>query len=223
MSDTNLISSKQIKAARAILDWSQDTLAEASSLSIATIRKLEAGSASPRGKTNSQLKRAIEHAGLEFIHPNGVRERPEEIKLYKGVQGIHDFFNDVYDDVLKYGGDIVCVIQSERHFDKALGNDHDHIQKMNNIETTNSVKCLITDDHDYLPASGYCEYRWLSTDYVDAVPFYIYNDNFAIITFDQNFYPRITVIHSAYVSDAYRRQFYSMWNKSIPLTLPPKA
>jgi len=47
----NNINARQIKAARALLDWSQENLASASGLSIATIRKIESGHISPRDKT----------------------------------------------------------------------------------------------------------------------------------------------------------------------------
>lgn len=45
---------RQIKAARALLDWSQEDLAIRAALSIATIRKIESGALSPRDKTMGQ-------------------------------------------------------------------------------------------------------------------------------------------------------------------------
>ena len=75
------LTARQIKAARALLDWSQDDLAVASHLSVATIRKIESGHISPRGKTNDDIKRAFENAELEFIEPGGVRQRPDDIKI----------------------------------------------------------------------------------------------------------------------------------------------
>jgi transcriptional regulator with XRE-family HTH domain len=50
------INARQIKAARALLDWSQEDLANTSGLSIATIRKIESGHISPRGKTINSIE-----------------------------------------------------------------------------------------------------------------------------------------------------------------------
>lgn len=130
------VTTRQIKAARALLDWSQDDLAIAAELSIATIRKLEAGNTSPRGKTNTQIQKAIELAGLEFIEPNGIRQRPEEITVYEGIDGTKEFFDDVYQTASKYGGEIVTVTpDSKILFDGILKNfTKDHFKRMSAIK-----------------------------------------------------------------------------------------
>ena len=108
----NHINARQIKAARALLDWSQEHLAEACGLSIATIRKIEAGHISPRASTMGGIQRAFEGAGLEFIDPNGVRERPEEIRIYEGLDQLKDFYSEVYEITKKCCEDIVMVCRN---------------------------------------------------------------------------------------------------------------
>jgi hypothetical protein len=68
------ITSELIRAARALLRWEQRHLAEASSVSLPTVKRLESkpGSLSAHTSTVSALVRALEAAGVEFI--NG--ERP---------------------------------------------------------------------------------------------------------------------------------------------------
>ncbi|MDD3181290.1 MAG: helix-turn-helix transcriptional regulator [Alphaproteobacteria bacterium] len=212
------INARQIKAARALLDWSQEQLAEACGLSIATIRKIEAGNISPRGSTMGSIERAFEVAGLEFWQPNGVRQRPEEITVYEGHEGIVSFFDDVYSSAIKGGTEVVVVCANEHDFDRTLNNygERKHIQRMTAARDRISVKCILTEDKDHLPAT-YCEYRWLSKHYVDSVPFYIYGDKYAIIVFDSDPSPKITVLQSPVVASAFRRQFYSMWDKATPL------
>ena len=67
------VSIRQIKAARALLDWSQGHLAEASEVSIPTIKRLEAGDGTLGGRrdTGARLISALEAAGVEFIDGNG--------------------------------------------------------------------------------------------------------------------------------------------------------
>jgi predicted transcriptional regulator len=67
------VSIRQIKAARALLNWSQEHLAAAAEVSIPTIKRLEAndGPLGGRGETVEKILNSIESAGIEFIHENG--------------------------------------------------------------------------------------------------------------------------------------------------------
>jgi transcriptional regulator with XRE-family HTH domain len=69
------ISIRQIKAARSLLGWSQDDLADASGISKPTIGRLEAtdsnDSIGGRPETGETLVAALEKAGVEFIAENG--------------------------------------------------------------------------------------------------------------------------------------------------------
>jgi predicted transcriptional regulator len=68
-----MISVRQMKAARALLAWSQGDLADASSVSEPTIARLESedGPVGGRPETGAKLVAALEKAGVEFIAENG--------------------------------------------------------------------------------------------------------------------------------------------------------
>ncbi|WP_131872433.1 MULTISPECIES: helix-turn-helix domain-containing protein [unclassified Bradyrhizobium] len=67
------VSIRQIKAARALLGWSQDDLANQSGVSVPTVKRLEAadGDVGGRAETGDALVAALEKAGVEFIPENG--------------------------------------------------------------------------------------------------------------------------------------------------------
>jgi predicted transcriptional regulator len=67
------VSIRQIKAARALLAWSQGDLARASNVSEPTIKRLEAndGEIGGRSETAEKIRSALEAAGVEFIPENG--------------------------------------------------------------------------------------------------------------------------------------------------------
>lgn len=67
------VSIRQIKAARALLGWSQGDLAEKSGVSAPTVKRLEAadGEIGGRLETGEALVTALEKAGVEFIAENG--------------------------------------------------------------------------------------------------------------------------------------------------------
>ena len=67
------VSVRQVKAARALLNWSQTELAGASGVSIPTIKRLEAedGYLGGRDETAAKIREALQGAGIEFINENG--------------------------------------------------------------------------------------------------------------------------------------------------------
>jgi transcriptional regulator with XRE-family HTH domain len=66
-----MVSAAQCRAARGLLDWSQQELADRAGLGIVTIRQIEADITDPRRATLVVLKQAFERAGVEFIDENG--------------------------------------------------------------------------------------------------------------------------------------------------------
>ncbi len=79
-----MISTAQIRAARALLSWTAQDLADASGVGVATIRRMEVMEGVPVGniKTLSAIQAALEEAGIEFMgSPNdspGVRLRTQK-------------------------------------------------------------------------------------------------------------------------------------------------
>lgn len=64
-----LITSGQIRAARAFLKWSADDLARESGVGVATVRRFEAAEGVPTGQTRVllALQNCLESRGLEFL------------------------------------------------------------------------------------------------------------------------------------------------------------
>ena len=60
----------QLRAARALLGWSQERLADASGVSTPTIKRLEPGEGlvQTRVDTLDKLRRALEAAGVDFTN-----------------------------------------------------------------------------------------------------------------------------------------------------------
>jgi transcriptional regulator with XRE-family HTH domain len=66
-----MLTSDQCRAARALLNWSQQDLATKASIGIVTVHQLETGLSHPRRATLEVIRRALESAGIEFINENG--------------------------------------------------------------------------------------------------------------------------------------------------------
>ena len=66
-----MITPEQCRAARGLLDWSQQRLADEAQVGIVTVRLLESGQNQPRRATLIVVRRTLEDAGVEFIDENG--------------------------------------------------------------------------------------------------------------------------------------------------------
>jgi ribosome-binding protein aMBF1 (putative translation factor) len=67
------LTSAQIRAARALLRWSASDLARESAIGVTTIRRAELTEhqTSMTAANDLTIRRALEHAGVEFIDENG--------------------------------------------------------------------------------------------------------------------------------------------------------
>jgi hypothetical protein len=74
-----MVTSEQLKTARALLKWRQIDLAEQAGLALITIKRLESipGPLHARQRTIDVLQHALERAGIEFLGgaSHGVRLR----------------------------------------------------------------------------------------------------------------------------------------------------
>lgn len=68
-----MITGGQLRAARALLDWTQDDLASRSGVAAQTIRLFEAGSRRPYGRTLDQLEATLKEAGIVFLETESGR------------------------------------------------------------------------------------------------------------------------------------------------------
>jgi transcriptional regulator with XRE-family HTH domain len=87
----------QCRAARALIGWSQDQLANASKVAKATIANFELGKRTPYDRTLDDLLAALEAAGIEFTNGNqpGVRMKSKEAKQ---VESHHRYSAVLFDD-----------------------------------------------------------------------------------------------------------------------------
>ena len=66
-----MITAAQIKAARALLDWTQEHLADRAIISKSAVARLERGDVDTRTSTLKAVQEALEAAGIEFLADGG--------------------------------------------------------------------------------------------------------------------------------------------------------
>jgi transcriptional regulator with XRE-family HTH domain len=73
----------QCRAARGLLNWSQDVLAEASKVGISTVGDFERERRTPCNHLLRDIRSALEAAGIEFIAENGGGPEGPGVRLRK--------------------------------------------------------------------------------------------------------------------------------------------
>jgi predicted transcriptional regulator len=73
-----MITARQIRAARALLGWSQQELADQAIVSLNAVTRLERGEVDPRVSTIEAVQKALTKAGVDFI--------PEDERKGEGVR-----------------------------------------------------------------------------------------------------------------------------------------
>lgn len=206
------ITTAQIRGARGILNWSQQDLAQRTGISATSIGSIENGQTTPRESTLATIRKTFESAGIEFIGLEGIRQRSGDVRTYKGLDGFIEFYNDIYNTVRDNPAEIYVSNVDERQFVKLLGDFAKiHVKRITDLKTV-KYKILIREGDNYVPGSGYAEYRWIPKELFASVPFYVYGDKLAVMVFDNE--PSVIVLRYPSIAEAYRVQFTDMWNRS---------
>jgi predicted transcriptional regulator len=73
-----MITPRQIRAARALLSWSQQRLADKAIVSLNAVTRLEKGNVDSRVSTINAIEKTLGRAGIEFL-PSG--EKGEGVRM----------------------------------------------------------------------------------------------------------------------------------------------
>lgn len=91
-----MITIAQCRAARGLLNWTQQDLADAAGLSKTAINNFEKGNADTKIESLKAVQRAFERLDIEFIGRNGLRKRTDEVRTLKGTGAFEIFLEDIY-------------------------------------------------------------------------------------------------------------------------------
>jgi len=211
----------QIRAARALLDWSQSDLADHAGMSQTGVARIENGTNKPNSSTLDKIRIAFDRGDIEFIGETGVKKRTGEIKTYKGQEGFRAFMDDVYETAAKYGGEICIYNVNARNWLKWLGEDKwkEHNQRMQSIKQNITDKIIIKENDWFFLANDFAEYRWLPEDLFNERCFYTYGKKLAFVNFEDDDVT-VLVLENEEFSNGFRVLFNVAWDNIT--IIPPK-
>lgn len=104
-----MVTIEQCRAARGLLSWTQQDLAEASGLSKTAINNFEKGHSDIKADSLRAIRLAFESAEVEFLDSNGVRKRSEHFTSFTGHQAFQNLLDDISETLQSQGGELlVC-------------------------------------------------------------------------------------------------------------------
>jgi transcriptional regulator with XRE-family HTH domain len=207
---------EQIRAARALLGWSQGELAHHAGLSQTGIARIENGTNRPNTNTLDKILRAFDREDVELIGTSGVKKRTGEIRTLQGRGGFADFLDDVA-ETLKEGGESCIFHGNAANWLKWADQSQidAYYKKMVAIKDKINVRVIIGEGDTFCPATSYgAQYRYVPKhQHDDHNVFSCYGDKLALSSFSEKDVV-ISIIHKAEFVKAYKALFDAMWNVS---------
>ena len=211
------IHARQIKAARAILNWSQQDLAQSTGLSITTIRKLEMGFISPRNTTTNVIRQAIEGAGIEFLDSEGVRRRLDDVVIHRGANSCDLFFHDLIQTVSLNNGEVLALFHSESMLAQCGGvTGRYNFKRLEQLQQTAHVKCLVSQAAESPLLPSLFQLRTDLKNSFISTSYFVYGNIYAIVQQESDRAFSFVVYKSAHIAQRYRNYFHERWDDSAP-------
>ncbi len=217
----------QIRAARALLDWSQHDLAGLAGLSQTGIARIENGTNHPNSKTMQKIEAAFDRADIEFIDTTGVKKRSGDIRTLRGEDAMSHFLDDVFDCILLHGKkdkplDVFLSNVVHENWITWMGSErwNAHTARMQQNKQLMKVKILVKEGDYNFPASSYSTYKWMPEEYFNEKSFYSYHDRLALLNFQETNLEILIIKHQDFAK-GYRDLFSIAWN-NLAVTPPYK-
>ena len=204
-----MITPRQIRAARGLLEWSGDDLAAKADVTRATLSKIESDLVQPQERTLARIAEVFDLHGVEFLEGDGVKMRQQEVRIFSGKAGYRQFLDHIY-LTLKHGGRIRQFFLNDKNgpsFQDEYGQAH--ITRMSEIDNLDAKVLTAEGDTDF-PAS-YCDYRWVNKNDNDLVPFYIYGDNVVMPLHETLHKTEWISVNSKLLAERYAKLFDKAW------------
>lgn len=216
---------EQIRAARALIGWSQKDLADHADLSQTGVARIENGTNQPNSSTIAKILEAFDRAGIEFIGENGVKKRSGEVRILKGANAMSDFLDDVYNTAIKYGTkskptEVFLSNVVHKNWVKWMGNRwKEHTLRMTKSKDVMDVRIIVKEGDCDFPSSDYAKYKWMKSEFFNEKSFYSYHDRLAFLDFKDEEVIVSIITHMDFAK-GYRDLFLIAWDTVA--TEPPK-
>ena len=210
------ITPRQIRAARALVGWSQDDLAKATRpvLSRSHIADIEKGKGNPSREVMDSICAALEENRVEFVSQEGVRIRHtviwEDDAPFANRRLLDSIYLVTHRHKLKGGSNEILIfgLRAEEDTQKSVGDDFltAHLQRLKEAGLQEKILCGPEASTFIAP---YTSYRRLAKLDPSQNTVHIFGDRVAII----HWHPKefVITIESEPIAAALRSMFNLLW------------
>jgi transcriptional regulator with XRE-family HTH domain len=209
-----MITPRQIRAARAMLDWDASVLVERTGLNRNTITNAENAHSQTRVSTLETLAQAFESEGIEFTADEGVKLRPAGIEQFIGEMRFEDFVYQVQDYLERFGGELCISVSDEQLLQQRYKNIEAYRVRMKQLVAAERVRGRI------LAVEGIFHKTWAdlrrqpAMDHVPQASFYVFGDNLALISFEHDPSPYVVWHKRTPFAAIYLQAFNAAWDRA---------
>lgn len=166
----------QIRAARSLLDWTQDDLAARTGLSKFSIANLEGAKTSPQKGTIDKIIKSLELAGIEFID-DGVRLKKDSVIIVDGEGWFLRLLDDVHHSILQHDNRELLI-----EFADESKSSPEVVEKIKEMRNDGIRMRVLISEGDTNILGPLQEYRYIPKEYFENYVSLIYGDKIAVCT-----------------------------------------
>ena len=197
----------QIKAARALLDWTQADLARAAALHLNVVNNIERGTSNPRQGTLEKLQVALEGSGIALISTRGVELRRDTVTMIKheGDGFIKALTRDIVANTPS-DGEVLSILPDIRNF-SAHDPDANRDYAVQKSEKGFGERLITRDMPGFYPKQA-AAYRVVAPESLGPVDTIIYGDRVAHIFWSAQ---EVVILKNTDLAATQRRVFEQFW------------
>jgi transcriptional regulator with XRE-family HTH domain len=198
-----------IRAARGLLNWRQQDLAQAAGLSLSAVIKFEGNVGKTRAITIQAMTGALKEAGIEFLSTGGVRQVEDTtgIQRIAGNDFIQKLNEDIYASVKKPGDEIFsCSVDEGQWFVPSIKKTAEQYYKWR--DTLGVKQYYLVPEGNAVFESPRSHYRFLPPSLIGKIAFLIYADRIALVSWRRK---QIFILRGSQLAEPFREQFKFLW------------
>ena len=176
-----MIDHRQIRAARALLNWSQSDLARAAQMATSSIKNAESENSSARKETLGQILDAFDLNGVEFTPGTGLRLKTDVVAVHDGRRATTALLDSIYTHAQAAPDREVCIIGLDETFSVDTDGANVLMGHINRLKAAGVQERILICEGDTRFLNAPECYRWLPRSYFTRnSPIYVYGDRVAI-------------------------------------------
>lgn len=213
-----MISSRQMKAARALLGWKQADLAEKAGLHINAVNRIEQEIVAPRAETLARIQTVLEMNGVKFRGLRGVELRDEQFEILRleGADSLTRLTNDILHTVASPKDEVLNFLTDEHLFDQMAAQDAKRYAA-HRKKTGFKERYITLETHASFRRGSGEAYRGLPSRAMGPVAYVVYGTRVAFIHWKKK---ETLIVSTPSLAETFRAQFDYLWEQAKPFGPP---